>query len=82
MARPGRRKRFDHWILAGALEWCRWILEIRLTRPAIQVDIAPSKDFRKPYPVTSCTIYLVTVPQAMRSPEFPDGSVFMSSALA
>src|ERR1700720_316361 len=26
--------------------------------------------------------YFVTTPQAMRSPEFPEGSVFMSSALA
>jgi hypothetical protein len=26
--------------------------------------------------------YFVITPQAMRSPEFPEGSVFMSSALA
>jgi hypothetical protein len=28
------------------------------------------------------SIYFVTTPQAMRSPELPEGSVFMSSALA
>jgi len=59
------------------------ILNGRRSGPSADAQACLDEEFAPP-PWTDVRLenYLVMVPQAMRSPAFPAGSLFMSSALA